>query len=228
MDQREQQLIDGLFEKVRDAEETSGPRDREAENVINRHLVRQPSAPYYLAQMVIVQEHALRGAQERIEELEQQLSERQSSGSGGFLGGLFGGGPSGGNRQQYTGSVPSAGMRYPAQQSSMPSADYHPAQPQPQYQQSGGPSFLAGAAQTAAGVAGGLLLGNALTSMFGGHSTAHASTPASGASKDAAGTSQAAAEGSQAGGGAGENVQYADYDGGDAGGDFGGDFDFDV
>ena len=52
---------------------------------------RQPGAPYYMAQTIVVQEQALEAAQARIEELEHSASRQPSAG---LFGGLFGGGNS--------------------------------------------------------------------------------------------------------------------------------------
>ena len=46
MDQNERRIIDDLFERLRKAEEQSGPRDPEAEALIARHVAAQPAAPY--------------------------------------------------------------------------------------------------------------------------------------------------------------------------------------
>ena len=78
--------IEGLFARLREVEQRTEPRDPEAEALIRELISRQPGAPYYMAQTILVQEQALRQAQERIEQLE--ASQRPS---GGFLGGLFGG-----------------------------------------------------------------------------------------------------------------------------------------
>jgi hypothetical protein len=150
MDQNERQVIDELFGKVRQAEQGSGPRDPAAEQHIMAKLQTQPAAPYYMAQAIVVQEHALQAAQARIEQLEGEIQARPAGG-GGFLSGLFGGG---------------------AQPAATPG--HLPAQPMTpgmqrlqQYQRPGmGGSFLGGAMQTAMGVAGGLVLGNLLMGAF--------------------------------------------------------------
>lgn len=150
MDATERQVIDELFGKVKQAEGGSGPRDAQAETRIREHLAAQPAAPYYMAQAIIIQEQALKAAQARVEELETDLAQRPAAG-GGFLGGLFGGG------------APAK----PAPVRSGPAAGVDPrlaAYNTPQQRQGGG--FLGGAMQTAMGVAGGLLVGNALMSLF--------------------------------------------------------------
>lgn len=86
----EKTLIDGLFSRLREAEGQSAPRDAEAEAQINQHLVRQPAAPYYMAQVVLIQEAALKRLDQRVKELEAQVAQLQQSrpSSGGFLSGL--------------------------------------------------------------------------------------------------------------------------------------------
>ena len=85
-----------------------------------------------MAQTIVVQEQALNEAQRRIEELESELQGGQAG--GGLLGGLFG---KGGSGRRYGGAARST-------------ATYEPWGPA----RGGGGGFLAGAAQTAMGVAG--------------------------------------------------------------------------
>lgn len=139
MDRNDQQAIETLFQKIAGVERQSPPRDREAEAFIRERVAAQPSAPYYMAQTIVVQEAALEAAQARIEELERQPSK-------GFFGGLFGD-----NR-------PPARSAYDRDRGAR----------QATLQQQGGGGFLAGAAQTAMGVAGGVLLANAIGGLFGG------------------------------------------------------------
>src|SRR5690625_2300519 len=103
-----------------------------------------------MAQAIVFQEEALRQAQQRIQELENELSQRPA---GGFLAGLFGGGDT-------RAEVPSA-----AGQASRLNA----------YRDRGG--FLGGAMQTAMGVAGGMMLGSFLHSMITGGNEAAAADP---------------------------------------------------
>lgn len=149
MNQDEKSAIDGLFGRLRQAEDQSGPRDAEAEAQIREALARQPAAPYYLAQAVLVQEQLLKNLNDRVRQLEDELTRRPAAG-GGFLSGLFGGG----------GQAATAGGR-PAVPPPPP-ASHGPLQPR-----SGG--FLGGGAlQTVAAVAGGVLLGNLVADMFAG------------------------------------------------------------
>lgn len=139
MNMNDRQAISSLFDKLANVERQMPARDAEAEHYINAAIARQPSAPYYMAQTVVVQEHALNAAQSRIEELEAELAEaRQSQQGGGFLSGLFGAGPTPTQARRTTQAMPQGAP--------------------------GG--FLAGAGQTAMGVAGGILLANAIGGMF--------------------------------------------------------------
>lgn len=139
MDTNDRQAIARLFDKLSQVESKTPARDPEAERFIGDAISRQPSAPYYMAQTIVAQEHALNTAQTRIAHLEAELAEaRRAPQEGGFLSALFGDGDT---------------ARRP-----LPSA-----RPLPQGSPGG---FLAGAAQTAMGVAGGVLLANALVDMF--------------------------------------------------------------
>ena len=145
--QQDQQAIDGLFDRIEDVARNSQPRDSDAEVMIQQRLREFPPAPYYMAQTILVQEEALRQAQARIEQLE--ASQRPT---GGFLGGLFGDEP--GNRPVRT--------RGPWDRQQ---GDFD----EPRRQ---GGGFLAGAAQTALGVTGGMLLGSAIAGMLTGGANA--------------------------------------------------------
>jgi hypothetical protein len=173
MDQTEQRYIDDLFDRLESAERESGPRDLSAERYIRELVGRQPAAPYYMAQTMIMQGEALKAAQQQIDELQRELAARsaeQSSGGGSFLGGLFGGGgsnPTRGTSVPPTGSVPRAGGGFSYPPGGRPPIEDSPAV---RYGQTGGGGgFLAGAAQTAAGVAGGVVLGNLIGDLFRGH-----------------------------------------------------------
>jgi hypothetical protein len=139
MDQNERRIIDDLFAKLGRVDQQAPPRDPEAEALIQRHLARLPAAPYYMAQAIVVQEQALAASQARVEQLEQELAARPA---GGFLGGLFGGG-------EPRPSEDAPGGR-PGRASAVPA----------------GGGFMGGAVQTALGVAGGVLIANAIASAF--------------------------------------------------------------
>jgi hypothetical protein len=143
--------IEGLFSRLREVERRTDARDPEAEALIREEISQQPGAPYYMAQTILVQEHALSVAERRIAELEEQVERRPSD----FLGGLFGGRDT--SRPQH---------RTPARQERGP-WDRNDRSPDNRHGDNRGGGFLAGAAQTALGVTGGLLLGSAIGSLFG-------------------------------------------------------------
>lgn len=62
MQREEQQLIEGLFSRLKQAESQTVARDAAAEQLINQHLQAQPGAPYYMAQAILIQEAALKNS----------------------------------------------------------------------------------------------------------------------------------------------------------------------
>ncbi|BCH33793.1 hypothetical protein MesoLjLc_57230 [Mesorhizobium sp. L-8-10] len=155
MDRNDQQAIESLFGKLAAVERQSPSRDPQAEDFIRGQIAQQPGAPYYMAQTIVVQEQALEAAQARIAELEAEAARAPQS-SGELFSGLFGDG----RRPARSGSVPRVGGGGPAFGGQYAAPPAQPAR---------GGGFLAGAAQTAMGVAGGVLLGNAIAGMFGGN-----------------------------------------------------------
>jgi hypothetical protein len=187
MDTNERRIIDDLFERLRGAEAQSGARDPDAEALIGRHVAAQPAASYYMAQAIVVQQEALARGHSRIQELERALAERRS---GGFLSGLFGG--------EETHGGPSRGDRTSGVFGR-------------QAQTGTGGGFLAGAMQTALGVAGGFLIADAISGLF-------APDEAAAAPEAAPGEDPSLAENPQFGG---EQPDTGDEA-------IGGDFDFDA
>ena len=186
MDHQDRQAIEQLFGRLAQVEGQSTPPDAQAAEFIRSRINQQPNAPYYMAQTVVVQEQALSAAQGRIQQLEHELASRPAGG-GGFLSGLFGGGQTRPQPHQTYQPQPMQGLpphMAPGMGGMAPGR--------------GGGGFLAGAAQTAMGVAGGVLLGNMIAGAFSG------------------GDEAKAADAGQA-----EPQQAAAEDSGDAGDDFG-------
>lgn len=175
MTPQERQLVDELFDKLASLE--SAPRDPDAARIIADGQRRAPNAIYALVQAVLLQDEALRRADERIQQLERGGQEQPQQG-GGFLDNmrdtLFGGNSRGSvpsvrpgdakargpmwNSGQVLGQGNGAGYGYGNGAQSGPA----PAQA------GGGGSFLGTAAAAAAGVIGGSLLMNSMRGMFGG------------------------------------------------------------
>jgi hypothetical protein len=166
MTPEERQLLTGLADRIRNA--PTQQRDEEAAALIRELVQARPDTAYILAQTTLMQDFALRTAQAQIADLQRQLAEAKqqpTSGGGSFLGGLFGGG----NSSQ---SVPSAGpwARPQAQAYAQPQPAYaQPVYAAPVLQPSQTSGFLQSAAQTAVGVAGGMLLFEGMESLFSGH-----------------------------------------------------------
>jgi hypothetical protein len=172
MTPQEKDLLTTLLARLKS---TGGqPKDPEAEALIRQATAEQPDMPYYLVQTVLIQDLSLHQAQNRIADLEKQLADAQQAAKptvGSFLGGLFGQRPAGG--------APPAGpwTRSPQVAAAPPAQPYG----QPGYGQPmagggglmgggmGGGGFLRSAAATAAGVAGGALLFQGISSLFGNH-----------------------------------------------------------
>jgi hypothetical protein len=157
---------------------TQPPRDAQAEARIKEHMTRQPAAGYYMTQSILVQEHALKSLDaqnkqqaQQIQQLQDELQRAKSAqpapaSSGGFLSSIFGGG--GSRDPQPAQSAPASsggGWREPAR------PGFSQPAPQQNYQQPApaapvGSGFLGGAMKTAAGVAGGVLLAEGISSLF--------------------------------------------------------------
>ncbi|BCX70654.1 MULTISPECIES: DUF2076 domain-containing protein [Pseudomonas] len=196
MNSEEQTLIDGLFSRLQQAETESAPRDAQAEARIKEHLTRQPAAGYFMTQAILVQEAAIKRLDEQNTQLNQQILQLQADlqharaqtaapapaapSSGGFLSSIFGGGSrdpqpapsqnapvsSGGGwrepgRSSFNSQAPQQNFGAPPQQN-VPQQNYAPQQAAPM----AGSSFLGGALKTAAGVAGGVMLAQGISSLF--------------------------------------------------------------
>lgn len=187
MTPEERDLIAGLFTRLRAAD--AAGKDREAEAFIASAVTALPSAPYLLTQAVLVQEHALTNAQARIAELERALAsarERAEAASPppSFLGGLLGGGQRAARPAAAAsgpwgdrGSVDGYGPQGQAYQRPMAPPPQSWAAPPTYAAAPSGGGFLSQALTTAAGVAGGALLFEGISSLlrhdpgpFGGYS----------------------------------------------------------
>ena len=189
MNPQEKELLTTLLGRLKNAPRE--PKDPEAEALIRQATTEQPDLPYYLVQTVLIQDLSLHQAQQRIGDLEKQLADAQQSAKptvGSFLGGLFGSRPpaqaSAPAQPGPWSRSPQVAAAPPAQPYSQPGYAQQPGYgPQPGYGQqppgggfmggglggAGGGGFLRSAAATAAGVAGGALLFQGISSLFGNH-----------------------------------------------------------
>jgi uncharacterized protein len=174
MTPQERDLITILLDRLN---RTKGhPKDPEAEMLIREMAIGWPDVPYSLVQTVLIQDLSLHRAQNRISDLEMQLTEikRASSappsflGSPSFLGDVFG-------RDDHSGGVRMLDVLPAEPGTGLPV----PATPLPGFLERGsaarsapgapllGGGFLRSAAVTAAGIAGGAMLFEGIESMFG-------------------------------------------------------------
>ncbi len=175
MTAQEQQMIDGLIQRIRSTQVQD--KDLEAERYLQQGLAGSPDALYILAQTVLVQQYGLQQAQQQIQQMQAALDEArehaQQGGGGGFLSKIFGGGS--GQQQQQPPYQPVNNAGYPPQgypPQGYPPQGYGAPGYAPVYGQpvgyGGGGGFLRGAMQTAAGVAMGEMAFESMESLFHG------------------------------------------------------------
>lgn len=153
MNPQEQQLLEDFLQRL--AAVRGVAKDPQADSLIQQRLASQPDALYLLVQRSLLQQQALDNAKAQIAQLQAQL--------GGQGGGSFLGGQAGAWNQSQAATPP------PAQAPGWRERLFGGGAPAPQAQPAAAPSFLASAATTAAGVAGGMFLFNGIESLMGGH-----------------------------------------------------------
>ena len=152
MTSQERQLLESFLDRIANA--PAPQRDPEADALIRERIGSRPDALYILTQTALIEDIALRNANARIQELQQQLQSQGEPQQGSFLGRLFGTGPTSQPNQ------PPPPPQYAQPQYAPPQA-YAPAP-----QAGGGSSFLRSAAITATGVAAGALAFEAIDSLL--------------------------------------------------------------
>lgn len=181
MNHEEQTLIDGLFSRLRQAEAEGAPRDAQAQAHIAGLVQQHAAAPYYMAQAILVQEAALKRLDEQNRQLQAELADAKAraanaapaqQSSGGFLSSIFGSSSRPAPSQPTAAPAPSSSGGWRDGPGSgggiAPQSNWGapPAQAQPAPARGGASSFLGGALQTAAGVAGGVMLAQGISSLF--------------------------------------------------------------
>src|SRR5262249_35685044 len=139
----------------------AGERDGEAHALINRLMLQTPGAAYALVQSVLVQDQALREADQRIRALEARQSAGSAPSGSSFLAGA--------DRPRWGTSPTGPSVPPPPAAPAQPAYTAPPAYAAPAQAPQGG-GFMQGALQTAAGVAGGALLFEGVRSLFHGGS----------------------------------------------------------
>ncbi|MEZ0171997.1 DUF2076 domain-containing protein [Microvirga sp. TS319] len=181
MNDQEREIIADIFRRLEQV--ANQPRDPEAERFIADRLRQQPYAPYAMAQAIFVQEQALARLQAENDQLRAELDHlsRQPQ-QGGILSGIFGGGarppePAYNSPPMRRASPWGSPQPMPQQPYGMPPQTQGPPQGPSQGPWGGmaqprGGGFLQGALSTAAGVAGGMMIANALSHAFRGEENA--------------------------------------------------------
>lgn len=181
----------GFSGSVPQAQPALPPIDPEADAFIAQQFQQYPQARYRMTQTAFVQEAALAEAQNRIQRLEWELQQarlaaeqaQQAAPQKGFFSGLFGGGAQPPRPAGPFGAQPQPGYGQPGYgqpgYGNQPPPPQYPPNYQPGMLQRGGSGFLGSALTTAAGVAGGMVVGNALMNAFSGGGAAHAASAAS-------------------------------------------------
>ena len=210
MDQQERQVISDIFRRLEQV--ANQPREPEAERFIADKVRQQPYAPYAMAQAIYVQEQALAALQAELEQLRAEADQaRRQPQQGGFLSSLFGGNarpepayrepsPAASPWGQARGAAPpyGTGTQGPMQGNAMQGGPMQGGQMQGgpwgggNPMQSRGGGFLQGALSTAAGVAGGVMIANALSHAFGGGADEAVKGAAGGAAEGASNPSDQA------------------------------------
>ena len=178
----EQQMIQDLFKRL--SAQSGVPKDAQADRMISDGIRTNPDVAYLLVQTALVYEHQMEEQELRIRGLEDQIAQLQRGATVAPSGGSFFGGRLGAGRGSVPNSAPAAspwgsqaagGTQQPQRQSaSAPQyAQHMPMAPQ---MAAPGGGFFKSALQTAAGVAGGMMVANSLSSMFGGGHSAHAAS----------------------------------------------------
>ncbi len=222
----EKKMIGELFERIAKNQEPAAQKDRAAEAFIREAVQRDAGAAYTLTQMALVQEHALKLADERIRELEALLGPAANAPAApaktSFLDGLLPNSP-----WARKGSVPATGAgAQPMVRPGMFGQNAGAQAAAPQGAGQGG-SFLRSAFATAAGVAGGLMLFEAVRGLMAsepGGAFQQSAQAASPAAETPASAEMAPNEMAQASEPAYEDPGYHDVASNDAGYDDGGSF----
>lgn len=168
MEQKEKILIENLFDRLENVEKKSSVRDLLAEKLIQELLMKQQNAPYYMTQIILVQEEAIKKLNERINQLESEISlmkeKENKNNSTSFLSGLFGSSnvTSSPNNIKNAWGNTSGKLDY----NSLPINNVPTGNITTPSSSSNIGSFLGSALQTATGVAGGMIMGNMLMNLF--------------------------------------------------------------
>ncbi|CAL4319798.1 Putative uncharacterized protein Yba2 [Buchnera aphidicola (Periphyllus testudinaceus)] len=164
MDNKEKNLIIDLFKRLKKAENDSSERDKKAEIFIKDCIFNQPNSVYYMIQIILIQEVAIKKLHNSIKSFQKKnkkFSNIKSKKS--FLSGLL---------DKYIPSSKKDNSDVFNSKESLTSNSNNNYIPKNRIlnestsSYNGGSSFFSQALQTAAGVAGGMIAGNMLMNLF--------------------------------------------------------------
>ncbi|BBI01162.1 uncharacterized protein BUCNMO_147 [Buchnera aphidicola (Nipponaphis monzeni)] len=163
MKPEEKALIESLFNRLKVIEEKFPNRNRLVSEYISSLVKNQPNSIYYIAQTTLIQEVAIKKLNKKILYLEKKISDlisQKNHKEPSFLSSLFGSSKKSKKTQNFennnfeTSAIPNSGNNnLKALNNSSPVSSL-------------GNSFIGNALQTAAGVAGGIVVGNMLMNLF--------------------------------------------------------------
>jgi hypothetical protein len=144
----------------------AGQKDGEADRMISDALRSSPDAAYLLVQHAIISDQALHAAKDQIAQLQAQLRSLPAPAPAPQPSRFFGGQSQGPSPWAQAAAVPPPQDQYPYQPPQQSGGFFGPGP----FNRGGGlGSFLRTAGTTAAGVAGGALLFDGISNLFGGH-----------------------------------------------------------
>lgn len=187
MHTQEQQLILDLSQRLQ--QDGAIQKDKEADILIAEKIATQPDALYKLVQAVLLQQLALQQAQQdldalrkRVQLLEQQnAAPKSTSFLGGFADKIFGTHSNANIAPPAPPAMPAGNpWQQPPQGNPYNQNPYGGGAPFQGASSGAGGGFLASAASSALGVAGGMALFHGMSNLFGGHGASSASPFGSG------------------------------------------------
>jgi len=163
MQSEEKKLIENLFDRLQKTEAKYPNKNKLADELISNSLKNQPNSPYYIIQTILIQEVAIKKLNEQIIELKNKISDLESLADKkepSFLSGLFRRSPSNIMKTEQHSGVSNHEKTITANQNPEGILNTN------NTAKSNAISFIGNALQTAAGVTGGILMGNALLNLF--------------------------------------------------------------
>ncbi|WP_343153881.1 DUF2076 domain-containing protein [Buchnera aphidicola (Mindarus keteleerifoliae)] len=165
MQKEEKILIENLFKKIEKVENQSKQQDLSADELIKNMIKKQPNAAYYLTQVVLVQELAIKKMNKEIQLLNSKIQDQKKKikhHSDSFLFGCLDFLKNKKNDSNKKNNDYSLNAKNKEEKISS-------TEKQNSFQPTSGfnsNSFLSNAVQTAVGVASGIVMGNILTNLF--------------------------------------------------------------